>query len=236
MKTERTAFFKDKVTADIETKLVKAVTDYDKKYLKGVDEIMTKIEMGSTPAEAIKDVFPERSLVNVCLKALGLPLYTASLVEQLDCIASELEHLDPRLSLALDKIADQLENTFSDASLKSKLQAITRKYSGRYSDDSWKELTAMLKEFHTVLPSITMVENTYKHDEKHNPNGKEWIYVGAFKNKETPRAVWIQVTASGIGSVADPLEKYELNTVIETLSPKNLKSKAKEVYDTLVTP
>ena len=234
MKTERTAFFKDKVTADIETKLIKAVTGYDKKYLKGVDEIMTKVEMGSTPADAIKDVFPERSIVNVCLKALSLPLRTASLVEQLDCIASELELVDPRLSLALDKVADQLEGTFSDSALKSKLQTITRKYSGRYSDDSWKELTAMLKEFHAVLPSITLVESTYRHDEKHNPNGKEWICVGAFKNKETPRALWIQVTASGVGSITDPLEKYELNTVIETLSPKNLKSKAKEVYDSLV--
>lgn len=122
---------------------------------------------------------------------------------------------------------------FTDSAIKTKLRNVIQdKIQGFFSDNSWEAVRNVQKALDSVLPNLSVYEAKY--DPESPPTYKRWLMVGAFKTPEGKnRAVWVSITASGAGTVEDPMSKYDLSVGIEVLSPKGIDPKAHEVLDVL---
>jgi len=119
----------------------------------------------------------------------------------------------------------------TDAKLKSAFGHAADKYTHgiHTGDTSWKPVHDLIKELQAVLPNFGLVDSSY--DTGWPNKYKKWTLVGAF---QTPagamRAVWGQIKAHGAGSVEDPLERYDLTFVSDTLSPRNITGTKEREY------
>lgn len=170
---------------------------------------------------------------------------TSKIAQMLDKIADSLEskglikeaeYLDV-ISNTLETVGDIEPPTsypgplpIATDSIKNKLFNAASKHGGIYSDDYWKEIQDMTKEFNKILPNLSLVNSRYINDSG-KPTSKEWTYLGGFQTPQgKKRAVWIHVVASGAGTIEDPLSRYDVTAQIEVLAPKNVSSFDGEGY------
>jgi len=117
-------------------------------------------------------------------------------------------------------IANELP-VFTDAIIKSKMSSIGKKFNSVYSDQYWKVPTTIIKDAQQILSNVNVVHTEY--DRHQLPTYKRWFLVGGYLTpNHIKKALWIMLTASGAGSVDDPLDKYDITMTVETLSPKNV--------------
>ena len=105
----------------------------------------------------------------------------------------------------------------SDAKLKTLVYKISQKYTTNkfYTDDSWAPVTEMIREINSSVPILDMISSDY--DNEQPPKYKRWKFVGNFKDPNGKnRKSYATITASGAGSVEDPLGRYDLNFVFST--------------------
>jgi len=109
----------------------------------------------------------------------------------------------------------------SDAKLKTLVYKIAEKYTkGIYSDNSWLPVHEMIKEINAAVPILNLIGADY--DNNQPPKYKRWKFDGNFKDPNgRNRKAYATITASGAGSVEDPLNKYDLTFVFSTGSDRN---------------
>lgn len=153
-------------------------------------------------------------------------------VVQPDVMSSLQTIISSSLESKLFKSADTLP-ILEDSAVKSKMHSVTSKYSGFYSDNSWQAINKLQRELESVLSNLAVVSADY--DRKFPPESKKWIMAGAYKtSKGVEKAVWIQIIASGAGTVEDPLSKYDIVAQVEILSPNHLRGKEEEYVKSLL--
>jgi hypothetical protein len=104
------------------------------------------------------------------------------------------------------------------------MYTIISKYNSIYSDDSWNTINKMMGELNKILPNLNIMGSKYKHTPERVPNGKSWTYVGVIEDsKGKNNVVILDVKAHGAGSVKDPLDKYDITVLVNTLSPNSIK-------------
>lgn len=108
----------------------------------------------------------------------------------------------------------------SDAKLKSLVYKISQKYTTKfYADDSWMPVTEMIREINSVVPVLNMMGSEY--DNEQPPKYKRWKFEGDFRDPNgRNRKAYATLTASGAGSVEDPLGRYDLTFVFSTGSAR----------------
>lgn len=125
---------------------------------------------------------------------------------------------------SLNKEAKLEIPTITPAKLKSQMYSVISKFNSIYKDNSWQEIQKLMKSLSNILPNLNVIEAKYTHNDEGTSNGKKWFYVGAIEdNKKKKWAVMINVTAHGAGSVADPLDRYDITAVVNVLSPRQVR-------------
>ena len=82
---------------------------------------------------------------------------------------------------------------------------------GIFSDDSWVPVNNLWSAFNAAGLDWTMTGTQYLHNNEGRPSGKEWKFEVKFINKNgRPTTMRGTVTASGAGSIQDPLDRYDL--------------------------
>ena len=128
------------------------------------------------------------------------------------------------------KFASQLPE-FSDSSLKTKLWNVAKRYNALYSDTGWEHIQSLQKDLKHILPNLSVYKNYY--DNKMPNESKTWVLLGAFNNPKL-KSVWIQIKASGAGSIEDPLSRFDITTQIEILAPRNLDADLERFFNEIV--
>ena len=124
-------------------------------------------------------------------------------------------------------VADTQLPTFTDNAIKSKIHSVYGKYTSVYSDQYWTVPNDIIKGIHGTISNVAVIETEY--DRKQPPTYKRWYLLGGFITPTgVKRALWITITASGAGSVEQPLDKYDVVVTTETLAPKQMHSKGQE--------
>lgn len=111
------------------------------------------------------------------------------------------------------------------AKLKTKMYKVISKFNSIYKDNSWENVNKMIKELSAILPNLSVLDSKYSHNEEGVPSGKRWNLCGVIedeKKKDKRWVVLIDIHAAGAGSVEDPLSKYDIIAVVNTLSPKKI--------------
>ncbi len=81
---------------------------------------------------------------------------------------------------------------------------------GMHRDQFWTPVQEIRKVFEREDIPAVLLSATYEH-EKGIPVRKVWLYEVAFLNQnQRPDKVYIRITASGAGSVTDPLDVYDV--------------------------
>jgi len=120
------------------------------------------------------------------------------------------------------KLNDILTNGFNIDG-KSKQNAINSIYgkvnyilNGIFDDQSWIPVHSIFKKFDTLNLNWWLEKSNYFHDKTTgNPAGKRWYFTIEFTNKNgKTQQIDGVITASGAGSVKDPLDKYDLTMVL----------------------
>jgi len=149
--------------------------------------------------------------------------YNKYLMERL-LVEDDYESQDVDNDMKAKQIFDQRETPIisSDAKMKSKIYAVVKEcLSGLYSDDNWEPVHKFANEMRKILPNFTMYNAKYRGDFPHT--SKTWECIGSFKDiKGSDRVVVGTLTASGAGSVKDPLERYDVNCPLNIIYPKNI--------------
>lgn len=82
---------------------------------------------------------------------------------------------------------------------------------GFFTDQYWQPVNAVRKYFETTDTRFELQESYYGHDEKGTPNSKTWIFKVFFINEKGKEVSLNGVmTASGAGSVGDPMDRYDM--------------------------
>lgn len=82
---------------------------------------------------------------------------------------------------------------------------------GVFKDDSWVPIHNIWEAFNAAGLDWTMMGSQYLHNSEGRPSGKEWKFEIKFLNKNGRLTTMHgTVTASGAGSVEDPLDRYDL--------------------------
>jgi hypothetical protein len=90
-------------------------------------------------------------------------------------------------------------------------QLLSHYTKGLFSDESWKPVNDIWTALNSAQIDWTLTDNKYLHNEAGRPSGKQWNFEVKFiTNKGRPAILYGVVTASGAGSVEDPLSKYDL--------------------------
>lgn len=109
------------------------------------------------------------------------------------------------------------------AKLKSQMYNVISKYNSIYKDNSWEYIHKMTAGLEKILPNLALIEAKYRHDDMGVPNGKRWTYAGVIEdNKKNKYVVIADVSAHGAGSVEDPLDRYDITCVVNTLRPRQV--------------
>lgn len=116
----------------------------------------------------------------------------------------------------------------SEARLKTQFYNVTDKYKGFFTDTGWGTIRKLQAELEKVLPNLIQMGSGL-----YNPGlpmkTKTWNMLGGF---ETPqgkkRVVFVNIVASGAGSIKDPLDKYDITATINIVSPRTVKLKTED--------
>lgn len=94
-------------------------------------------------------------------------------------------------------------------------QAIEPLTKGIFSDNSWQPVHAVFGTLGKMV-NVQPMGSNYMHDEEGRPNGKVWKFEVHFINQNNRQdVIYGRITASGAGSVQEPLERYD---VVVTMS------------------
>jgi len=84
---------------------------------------------------------------------------------------------------------------------------------GLLRDRDWRHVDVIWKALNAAAFDWTMIDSEYHHDREGRPSGKTWKFEIYFKNdKGRDTVIYGVVTASGAGSVEDPLDAYDLTS------------------------
>jgi hypothetical protein len=116
------------------------------------------------------------------------------------------------LRLAKSIMAEtSLDGMSKDTAKRHVNQLLAHYTKGLFSDESWKPINDIWKALTSAQIDWTLMDNKYLHNESGRPSGKTWSFnIKFITNKGRPAVLYGVVTASGAGSVEDPLEKYDL--------------------------
>lgn len=100
---------------------------------------------------------------------------------------------------------------------KQAINFITKKYNiynrfrGFFSDSAWQPINTLIGEIQKDDIPFDIQKTEYYKDTNGNPAGKIWTCEIPFINQNNrPDKLHVRITASGAGSVADPLDRYDI--------------------------
>lgn len=117
------------------------------------------------------------------------------------------------LRLAKSVLSEEtsLDGMSKDTAKRHVNQLLAHYTKGLFSDDSWKPVNDIWSALTSAQIDWTLKDNKYLHNERGLPTGKTWSFDIKFINKTgRPAVLYGVVTASGAGTVEDPLGKYDL--------------------------
>jgi hypothetical protein len=86
---------------------------------------------------------------------------------------------------------------------------------GILHDTDWQHIHAIFKALDAEKLNYSLTKADYMHDEQGRPKAKEWKFEVYFTNKAgKPTILYGSITASGAGTVEDPLEKYDVTAIL----------------------
>ena len=86
---------------------------------------------------------------------------------------------------------------------------------GFFSDESWEGVNKVWQALTDAGIDWTMLSSSYYHNSEGVPSGKTWKFNIDFLNdKSKPAILYGIMTASGAGSVVNPLERYDLTAYV----------------------
>ena len=133
-------------------------------------------------------------------------------------VAKEIaEKINAAFNVKVAKVARSLNaTTFLDGLRKpqaaKKVNEIMARHSkGFFSDQSWEPINAIWKDFQNEGIDYTLDKASYTQDPDGTPISKTWRFTVSFKNQALlPNTLYGTITASGAGSVKDPLSRYDV--------------------------
>ena len=94
-------------------------------------------------------------------------------------------------------------------------QLLHRYTKGFFKDDYWQPITKTFKLLQQHGIDYVIQSTQYYEDDRGNPNAKVWRFEVDFVNdKGRLTTLYGTITASGAGTVADPLGRYDVTAVI----------------------
>ena len=129
------------------------------------------------------------------------------IARELVVLARELAAMNPE-----ENALDGMTNEQARRNVNQVLQHYT---TGLFKDQSWEAVDRIWKALTAGQLNWTMEKSSYHHNEAGLPVGKTWQFKVEFVNKKgRPTVLYGVVTASGAGSVEDPLDKYDLTAYV----------------------
>jgi hypothetical protein len=127
------------------------------------------------------------------------------LAQELLRVAKELIAEDDRKLTPIDGMNRRQACRFVNAIL-------ARHTKGLFRDDSWQPVQAIWKELSAEGITWQLENAEYQHDAQGRTTSKVWKFKVLYRNDRgvSPTILYGVITASGAGSVSDPLEKYDL--------------------------
>ena len=180
------------------------------------------IEKHMTPAEAFKQTGFSDLLRHT--RESDMPVGWENLPE--DKMVKELVKVidkarkRSKISSNLKKVAKWIKGSVFDGERKprvvrtinNKLYELTK---GFYNDEYWAGPAKVWKFLKDMGLEIVINSAEYHHDDKGTPTSKVWVFETTFVNEKGKEQVLHGVvTASGAGSVEDPLSRYDLTAYV----------------------
>ena len=82
---------------------------------------------------------------------------------------------------------------------------------GLFSDEYWEPVNKIFQELSSNNISYVVKSAEYRENEKGTPIAKTWRFEIEFLNEKNKSSIlYGNITASGAGTVANPLEKYDI--------------------------
>ena len=111
-------------------------------------------------------------------------------------------------AMPVENALDGMTNEQARRNVNQVLAAYTQ---GLYKDQSWEGVDRIWKALTAAQLDWTMTGSQYHKNDRGVPSGKTWKFEVRFANrKQRPTTLYGIVTASGAGSVENPLEVYDL--------------------------
>jgi len=103
-------------------------------------------------------------------------------------------------------------NGMSNREARKFVNALLQKHTrGFFSDDYWQPITQTFKELDRHSIDYVIESTKYTQDAKGNPDSKTWSVTAEFFNdKGRKTKIYIHIVASGAGTVAEPLSRYDV--------------------------
>jgi len=80
-----------------------------------------------------------------------------------------------------------------------------------FHDENWEGVNNIFRALHDENINYAVNKSEYHHDDKGNPSSKIWKFlINFYDNREKEITLYGVITASGVGSVSDPLSSYDL--------------------------
>jgi len=90
-------------------------------------------------------------------------------------------------------------------------EIMARHTRGFFKDQSWEPINAIWKDFQNEGIDYTLDKASYNQKSDGTPISKTWRFTVSFKNQALlPNTLYGTITASGAGSVEDPLSVYDV--------------------------
>jgi len=90
-------------------------------------------------------------------------------------------------------------------------EIMARHTRGFFKDQSWEPINAVWKAFQEEGIDYTLDKASYAQNADGTPVSKTWRFTVAFKNQALlPNTLYGTITASGAGSISDPLSRYDV--------------------------
>ena len=125
------------------------------------------------------------------------------------CIARELLQIARSLTASLE--SPSLDGMTKRQATRKVNDILSKNSRGIFSDESWVPVNKIWSELDADGIDYNMTGAEYLQNERGVPTGKQWKFQVSFINEKGRNTIlYGTVTASGMGSVSDPLEKYDL--------------------------
>lgn len=90
---------------------------------------------------------------------------------------------------------------------------------GIFSDTDWGAVRRVWEEIKAMGLDLTVMDNAYQHDNNPVPNpmptSKTWTFIIKFVNqKGNPDTIHGRLVASGAGTVAEPMSRYDITVMM----------------------